>query len=94
MEFVFYPISILLILTAFLWKKKGFEFFALAGNSAFALSLIYCIFDVSQRASIGDYSGLLDIYPTMRWYYLGMFILISVLNIVLLIVKSRGKSKN
>lgn len=91
MEIVFYPIAILLIITAFIWKKKGFEFFALAGNSVFAISLIYCIFDVSQRVSSGDYGGLMDIYPTMRWYCLAMFILISVLNIALLIYKSRAK---
>lgn len=94
MELIFYPLSILLIVAAFLWKRKGSEFFALAGNSVFAISLLHCLFDVAERVSAGDYGGIVDIYPTMRWYYLAMFVLVTILNIALLIYKSRVKAKN
>lgn len=91
MEIVFYPISLLLILTALFWKKKGSVLFAFAGNSVFSISLIYCIFDTARRASAGDFAGILDIYPTMRWYCLAMFVLITVLNTAFLIKKYKTK---
>lgn len=87
MELVFYPVSILMTITAFFWKKKGSSFFALAGNSVFTISLLHCIFDTAQRASSGDFAGIIDIYPTMRWYCLAMFVLITVLNTAFLIKK-------
>lgn len=82
MELIFFSLAIISSLIAVFWKRNGYAYFIVFSYVILMISSIHCLFDVVDRTLVNDVAGILDIYPTVKWVYLAMLIVISVINIV------------
>lgn len=73
------------------WQKKWFGIFPILSYLCLLPFLLDCFYDVARRAEVGDISGLLDIYPGIARGFILLFAVITVLNVVALLLKGKGR---
>lgn len=86
---VFAPLAVIFAFFALCSKTKYNVVFMLASEAFCTILPITAVIDINSRMSAMDYGGIEDIYPTMMWVYIVLFILITVLNAAAIIRKSR-----
>ena len=71
------------------WDSK--KIFVVISFICAGIPPLMAINDVNSRAVSGDISGIMDIYPSMFRIYLGVFVTVSVINILSVRVKDSSE---
>ena len=74
------PAAIILAVMAFLDREK--QLFVVLSFICAGIPSLGAINDMVGRTLSGDIGGIMDIYPTMFKIYLGVFIIVAVINIL------------
>lgn len=74
------PLAVIFAFTALLSKTKYKVLFVLVSEACCAILPITAIVDINERMAVNDYGGIEDIYPTMIWIYIAVFIFVTILN--------------
>ena len=82
MELILFPAACVCMLVAIVYKKRYYPLFIAAGYSFFALSAIHCMFDVAGRVEANDIGGIEDIYPLLKWVYVIVLAVITLMAII------------
>jgi len=74
------PAAIILAVLAFLDREK--RVFVVLSFICAGIPPLGAISDMVSRSLSGDISGIMDIYPTMFKIYLGVFIIVAIINLL------------
>lgn len=88
-SFLLCPAAIILAVLAFRDREK--KIFVVISFICAGIPPLMAINDVNSRAVSGDISGIMDIYPSMFRIYLGVFVTVSVINILSVRVKDSSE---
>ena len=83
------PAAIILAVMAFLDREK--QLFVVLSFICAGIPSLGAINDMVGRTLSGDIGGIMDIYPTMFKIYLGVFIIVAVINILSVTTKDLFK---
>jgi hypothetical protein len=73
-------ISIMFTVLAVIYKQR--RLFTVVSMISIGITPLLAIKDILGRVESGDIAGVIDIYPTMLWVFIIVFIVVSAINIV------------
>ena len=82
MDVIMFMLTFVCMVVAIFCKRKNFLIFIIAGYSSFILAAIHCLFDIVSRINSNDTAVILDIYPTLKWVYIIVFVIITAMSLV------------
>lgn len=85
------PLAVIFAFIALLSKTKYKVLFVLVSEACCAILPITAIIDINERIVAKDYGGIEDIYPTMMWIYIAVFVFVTILNVITVIIKDKEK---
>lgn len=74
------PAALIFAVLAFLDREK--KLFIVVSFICVGIPPLSAINDIVGRTFSGDISGIMDIYPTMFKIYMGIFIIVSIINLI------------
>lgn len=77
---VLFMISITVAVLAVIYKQR--RLFTVVSMISIGITPLLAIKDILERVASGDIAGVIDIYPTMLWAFIIVFIIVSIINIV------------
>lgn len=79
-DLFFLPLALFFAILGIFTKKRN-KLWRLLSYSCFFLPILVAFKDIVQRSAADDAAGIYRVYSIMVWLYLGIFILITVINI-------------
>lgn len=79
------PVAVILAVLAFLDREK--KLYSVLSFISVGIPPLLAINDMVSRTFSGDIGGIMDIYPTIYKIYLGVFIIVALINLIAVTTK-------